>query len=114
VKFEVVDRGQGPSWWLYDSDELLAWPGRYYATLAFAQREAERFRAAAPQAIFEVFQAPGGWQWRAVQPYDYYLAYSPGVFDRPGQARKAGRQVRRRLQHAGKRKAMVEPAKTGG
>jgi hypothetical protein len=95
-----MDQGQGPSWWLYDNGELLAWPGRYFATLDFARREADRFRDAAPRATFEVVQCPGGWQWRAVQPYDYYMAYSPAVFDRPGQARKAGRQMRRKLQHA--------------
>lgn len=100
MKFEVADRGQGPSWWLHESGEVLAWPGRYYVSLAFAEREAATFKAAAASATFEIFPAPGGWQWRAVQPVDYYMAYSPRVFARPSEARRAGRELRHKIQHA--------------
>lgn len=100
MKFEVMDQGQGPSWWLYENGELLAWPGRYFATLAFAHREAERFKATAAGAAFEVFRSPDGWRWRALQSFDYYVAYSPDAFARPGQARSASRQIRRKLRHA--------------
>ena len=60
MRFEAADRGEGPSWWLYDKDELLASPDRYYATLAFAEREAAAFRAGASGVTFEVFSCPGG------------------------------------------------------
>lgn len=100
MKFEVMDHGQGPSWWLYDNGESLAWPGRYFASMDFAQREAERFKAIGAGAIFEIFQSPDGWRWRAMHSYDYYIAYSPGVFVRPGQARRVSRQIRRKLRHA--------------
>lgn len=61
--------GQGPSWWLHESGEVLAWPGRYYVSLAFAEREAAAFKAAAATATFEILPAPGGWQWRAGSPW---------------------------------------------
>lgn len=100
MKFEVADRGEGPTWWLHENGDVLAWPGRYYASLAFAEREAAAFKKAAATATFEIFQAPGGWQWRAVQSLDYYMAYSPTVFALPAQARKAGRELRHKVQHA--------------
>ena len=100
MKFEVADRGQGPSWWLHENGEVLAWPGCYYVSLAFAEREAAAFKAGAASATFEIFQASGGWQWRAVQPIEYYMAFSAGVFARPSQARKAGRELRHKVQHA--------------
>lgn len=100
VKFEVADRGQGPSWWLSENGELLAWPGRYFASMAFAEREAAAFKAAAVSATFEIFRSSEGWRWRAVQPVDYFMAYSPGAFTRPAQARKAGREIRHKVQRA--------------
>lgn len=86
MKFEVSDRGQGLSGWLYDNGELLAWPDRYFASLAFARREAAWFKASTAGTPFENLPVPGGWRWRAVQPVDYYMAYSPKVFARPAQA----------------------------
>ncbi|PTT68502.1 hypothetical protein [Arthrobacter sp. HMWF013] len=100
MRFEVADRGEGPSWWLYNNDELLAWPDRYFVSLAFAGREAAIFKSTAGGVTFEIFQCPGGWRWRAVQPVDYYMAYSSRVFVRPAEARRAGREVRHKVRHA--------------
>jgi hypothetical protein len=100
VRFEILDQGQGPSWWLYDNDELLAWPGRYYATAVFAHREAERFKAEGAGAMFQIFRSPEGWRWRVALPYEYFTAYSSGAFARPGQARKAIKRIRRGLRQA--------------
>ena len=101
VRFEIGDRGQGPSWWLFDNDVLLASPDRYYSSVAFAEREAAAFRAGAAAGVtIEVFPCPGGWRWRAVQPVNYYAASSARIFPRPAQARRAGRDVRRKVRHA--------------
>lgn len=85
-----------PSWWLYGAnDEILAWAGRYYASLAFAHNEASAFKSAALRAQYEIYPHPdGGWGWRAVQPVDYYMAYSARGFKRTAEARRAARIVK--------------------
>lgn len=100
MKFEVADRGQGPSWWLHDKGEVLAWPGHYFVTLDFAAREAAAFKAAAASATFEITPCPGGWQWMAVQPINYLMACSPGAFARPAEARRAGKVIKHKARHA--------------
>lgn len=93
-----VELGQDgkPSWWLYGAnDELLAWAGRYYVSLAFARDEAAAFQSAARRAEYQIFPHPaGGWGWRAVQPVNYYMAHSVGPFTKQAEARRAARNVK--------------------
>ena len=93
-----VAHGQGgqPSWWLYGADgELLAWAGRYFVSLAFARKEAAAFQSSALGADYEIYPHPdGGWGWRAVQPVEYYMAYSPGGFTTTADARRAARSAK--------------------
>lgn len=92
----ALSEGGQPSWWLYGpDDELLAWAGRYFVSLAFAQNEAAAFQLSALDAQYEIYPHPaGGWGWRAVQPVDFHLAYSAGGFASPAEARHAARHVK--------------------
>ncbi|MDQ0923170.1 hypothetical protein QF038_001678 [Pseudarthrobacter sp. W1I19] len=97
VAFRVtLGQGGQPSWWLCGvNDELLAWAGRYYVSLAFARNEAAAFQSAALRAEYQIYPHPaGGWGWRAVQPVDYFMAYSAGCFNKPAEARRAARDVK--------------------
>lgn len=97
VAFRVeIGEGGQPSWWLYGvNDELLAWAGRYYVSLAFARDEAAAFRSSALRAVYEIYTHPaGGWGWRAVQPVDYYMAHSAVGFTKLAEARRAARHVK--------------------
>jgi hypothetical protein len=98
VIFRVaLSQNGAPSWWLYgDNEELLAWAGRCYVSLEFAHREASAFQLAALRARYEIYPHPaGGWGWRAVQPIDYYMAYSARNFARQADARRAGRAAKK-------------------
>lgn len=102
MKFQVADRGNGPSWWLHGpDDEVLAWAGRYFATLAFAAREAAVFKSAASAVDYEVYRQPdGGWGWKAIEPVGYCMANSAENFAHPGQARRATRSIRKHVSGA--------------
>jgi hypothetical protein len=91
-----------PSWWLYGSnDEMLAWAGRYFASLEYAQRSALAFKSSAAAAKFEVYPyGDGGWRWRTLQYIDYYMAYSPGSFNEAAHARRAARNIAKGVSRA--------------
>ena len=93
----ALDQNGKPSWWLYGANnELLAWAGRYYASLAFARKEASAFRAIASTATYEIHPHPDdSWSWRVIQPVDYYMAYSVPSFASSTAARRAARKVRK-------------------
>jgi hypothetical protein len=103
VAFRVaLGQGGQPSWWLYGAnDELLAWAGRNYVSLAFARYEAAAFQSAARRVEYQIYPHPdGGWGWRAVQPVDYYMAHSAGGFTKPAEARRAAKKVKALAQRA--------------
>lgn len=100
----LVALGQGgaPSWWLYSADgDVLAWAGRYFVSLAFAQQEASTFKSAASRAKYEIYpHSDGGWGWRALQPVDYYMAFSSGSYTWAAHARRAARKIEKRASGA--------------
>jgi hypothetical protein len=73
---------------------MLAWAGRYFVSLEYAQKSALAFKSSASGAKYEIYpHADGGWRWRALQYIDYYTAYSPESFGEAAHARRAARNV---------------------
>lgn len=68
VRFAVGPSTIGrPTWWLYDErDNLVAWAGGTFDTMAEARRAAQLFKEGAVNARYDSYKDEDGmWQWRA-------------------------------------------------
>lgn len=86
-----------PAWWLVDDDDrTLAWAGRTFESLAFADQAAHDFRVSAedPRYRFHV-KASGVWRWTAWGPGESRVAISGEWYHTERAARVAADAVRR-------------------
>lgn len=77
MRFHVkYDRAGQASWWLYAANnELVAWAGETFWSLANAKRAATSFKAGASTARYETYRDAGGsWRWRAWRGSDKVAA----------------------------------------
>jgi hypothetical protein len=98
VKFVInTDLAGSPGWWLVDTDDhdrVLAWAGRTFVSLAYADQAAHDFRVNCgdPDYRFHA-RASGGWRWTAWRPEGVRVAMSGEWFITQHAAREAARQV---------------------
>lgn len=94
----IVDR---PSWWLYGCDnQVIAWAGDMFASLAGAEAAAEQFRFGALHTRFELFQDRTSlWRWRAMVG-ERKVACSSDTYLSQLAARRAANLVRDHVAHA--------------
>ena len=94
----VIDR---PSWWLYDADnQVVAWAGDMFASLAEAQTAAEFFQFGASRLRFEHYlDRTGQWRWRALDG-DCKIASSTMTYPTELAARRAAHLVKTTVAHA--------------
>lgn len=97
MKFVVeTDLASNPAWWLLDDgNRVVAWAGRTYASLAYADQAAHDFRVNADDPDYRVKAKTGGcWQWTAWRPEGIQVAVSGDWFSSETGARAAARRVR--------------------
>jgi hypothetical protein len=84
-----------PAWWLLDDDNrVVAWAGRTYPSLAYADQAAHDFRVNADDPDYRVRRKRGGrWQWTAWRPEGVRVAVSGGWFISEASALSAARRV---------------------
>jgi hypothetical protein len=84
-----------PAWWLLDDDDrVVAWAGRTYPSLAYADQAAHDFRMNADDPDYRVRSRTGGrWQWTAWRPEGICVAVSGDWFTSAASARAAARRV---------------------
>ncbi|MFN8046586.1 MAG: hypothetical protein U0Q08_11160 [Dermatophilaceae bacterium] len=76
-RFHVdYNRAGAATWWLYgNNNEMVAWAGESFASLANARRAASAFKAGARSARYDVYlDAAGAWRWRAWRSSDKVAA----------------------------------------
>jgi hypothetical protein len=99
MKF-VIDRNLAsqPAWWLVDDeDQVLAWAGRTFVSLAYADQAAHDFRVNADDPDYRVRAGSDGrWRWTAWRSSGIRVAVSGESFLSKDIARDAARQVQRR------------------
>jgi hypothetical protein len=90
-----TDRANSPTWRLVgDDDRVIAWAGRTFVSLAYADQAAHDFRVSAEDPDYRVNSRAGGdWQWAAWHPEGVRVAVSGDWFPREQDARNAARQV---------------------
>ena len=84
-----------PAWWLLDDDNrVLAWAGRTFVSLAYADQSAHDFRVNAEDPDYRVHAKAGGrWRWTAWRPEGVRVAVSADWFPSEEAARHAARLV---------------------
>jgi hypothetical protein len=90
-----------PAWWLVDDDErVLAWAGRTFVTLAYADQAAHDFRVNAghPEYRFHP-RSSGVWRWTAWES-EIRVAISMHGFPNEHTAREAAARVREHARRA--------------
>ena len=92
----ATNTGGEPTWWLYaGNNEMVAWAGETFYSLANARRAAESFKAGAFSARYEVYRDAGGqYRWRAWRGSDK-VAASGEAFSSESAAVQAADTVRR-------------------
>ena len=83
------------AWWLVDDDNrVVAWAGRTYPSLAYADQAAHDFRVNADDPDYR-FQARAGerWRWTAWRSEGVRVAVSADWYPDEDAARDAARQV---------------------
>lgn len=92
-----TDLASCPAWWLVDDDDhVVAWAGRTFVSLAFADQAAHDFRVNADDPDYRVHAGAGGsWRWAAWRPEGVRVAVSGDWFPSAGVAREAARRVQR-------------------
>ncbi len=101
MRFLVTnDTGGKPSWWLYGANnEMAAWAGESFDSLANATRAATSFKVGASTARYDVYaDAAGKYRWRAWRGSDK-VASSGEAFASKSNAERAAENVR---QNAGR------------
>lgn len=96
MKFVVgADLASKPAWWLVDDDHrVVAWAGRTFVSLAYADQAAHDFRVNAGHPDYRVDAEAGGcWQWAAWCPEAVRVAVSGDWFPSEEAARDAARRV---------------------
>jgi hypothetical protein len=90
-----TDRANSPTWRLVgDDDRVIAWAGRTFVSLAYADQAAHDFRVSAEDPDYRVNSRAGGdWQWAAWHPVGVRVAVSGDGFPSEQDARNAARQV---------------------
>lgn len=85
-----------PAWWLVDdADHVVAWAGRTFVSLAYADQAAHDFRVNTDDPDYRVRTRAGGdWQWAAWRPEGVRVAVSGDWFSSGEAARDAARRVR--------------------
>jgi hypothetical protein len=85
-----------PTWRLVgDDDHVIAWAGRTFVSLAYADQAAHDFRVSAEDPDYRVNSRAGGdWQWAAWRPEGVRVAVSGDWFASEQAARTAARRVR--------------------
>jgi len=98
MKF-VIERNLAskPAWWLLDDDNrVVAWAGRTFVSLAYADQAAHDFRVNADDPDYRVHARTGGrWRWTAWRSEGIRVAISGDWFPTEGTARAAARRVQR-------------------
>ncbi|HET7351369.1 MAG TPA: hypothetical protein VFJ28_10565 [Marmoricola sp.] len=96
MKFIIeTNLASNPAWWLVDDDEhVMAWAGRTFASLAYADQAAHDFRVSAEDPDYRVNTRSGrDWQWAAWDPEGVRVAVSGDWFPSEEAARDAARRV---------------------
>ncbi len=85
-----------PAWWLLDDDDrVLAWAGKTFPNLAYADQAAHDFRVNSDDPDYRVHARAGGrWQWTAWRSEGIRVAVSADWFPDEATAREAARRVR--------------------
>jgi len=91
-----------PAWWLLDDDNrVVAWAGRTFSSLAYADQAAHDFRVNADDPDYRVdAQAGGRWRWTAWRSEEVRVAVSGDWFPDEGAARDAARRVQQQASTA--------------
>jgi hypothetical protein len=98
VKFIVEENlASRPAWWLLDDDKVVvAWAGRTFASLAYADQAAHDFRVNADDPDYRVHAGPHGrWRWTFWRSEGARVAVSGAWFASEDAAREAARHVQR-------------------
>jgi hypothetical protein len=84
-----------PAWWLLDDDnQVVAWAGRTFASLAHADQAAHDFRVNADDPDYRIHTRSGGsWRWTAWRSEGVRVAVSGDWFPDEAAARNAARRV---------------------
>lgn len=84
------------AWWLVDDENhVVAWAGRTFVSLAYADQAAHDFRVNSDDPDYRVRPGAGGeWQWGAWRPEGVRVAVSGDWFPDAEAARDAARRVR--------------------
>ncbi|WP_439939131.1 hypothetical protein ACS3YM_05830 [Nocardia sp. N13] len=96
MKFVIeTNLASEPAWWLLDDDNrVVAWAGRAYPSLAYADQAAHDFRLNADDPDYRVqVNTAGSWQWTAWRPEGIRVAVSGDRFSSEAAARSAARRV---------------------
>jgi len=96
LRFKIGTNQRGDAcWWLYAANnELVAWSGESFASLANARRAASAFRAGAATARYDVYLDNANcWRWRAWRSSDK-VASSGQSFSSQQSAERAAANVR--------------------
>lgn len=96
MKF-IIDKNLAskPAWWLVDDDDhVIAWAGRTFVSLAYADEAAHDFRVNAEDPDYRVRAKTGGcWQWAAWRAEGVRVAVSGDWFPSEEAACDAARRV---------------------
>jgi len=98
MKFVIESNLAGkPAWWLVDDeDQVLAWAGHTFVSLAYADQAAHDFRVNADDPDYRVQRQSGGrWRWTAWRSSGTRVAVSGESFFSRDVARDAARRVQR-------------------
>lgn len=84
-----------PVWWLVDEDDrVLAWAGRAFASLAYADQAAHDYRVNADDPEYRVqARASGVWRWTSWRPGGTRVAISGDWYPSERAAREAAERV---------------------
>ncbi len=83
-----------PAWWLLDDDNrAVAWAGRTFVSLAYADQAAHDFRVNADDPDYRQAKIGDHWRWTAWRSEGVRVAVSAGWFPDERAARDAARRV---------------------
>lgn len=103
MKFVIeTNLASKPAWWLLDDDnQVVAWAGSTFVSLAHADQAAHDFRVNADDPDYRVHGRAGGrWRWTAWRSEGVRVAASGGWFRSQHAALDAARRVQRQASTA--------------